>query len=48
MMAALPILLVWLGAWGLNGWLARFDTPATRLVVALISGPSVTGQPPGL
>ena len=38
MIAALPILAVWLGAWALNAWLSRFDTPATRLAVALIFG----------
>ena len=41
MMAALPILAVWLGAWGLNSWLARFDTRTTRLAVALIFGATV-------
>ena len=41
MMAALPILAVWLGAWGLNSWLARFDTRTTRLLVALIFGATV-------
>ena len=41
MMAALPILAVWLAAWGLNAWLARFDRPATRLLVALIFGATV-------
>ncbi|HRM75693.1 MAG TPA: ABC transporter permease, partial [Paracoccus sp. (in: a-proteobacteria)] len=40
-MAALPILAVWLGAWGLNSWLARFDTRTTRLAVALIFGATV-------
>lgn len=38
MIAALPILAVWLGAWALNAWLSRFDTAATRLAVALIFG----------
>ena len=32
---------VWLAAWGLNAWLARFDTPATRLAVALIFGATI-------
>lgn len=40
-MSALPILAVWLGAWGLNAWLARFDTRATRLAVALIFGATI-------
>ncbi|MDO5643817.1 MAG: ABC transporter permease [Paracoccus sp. (in: a-proteobacteria)] len=38
MSAALPIVAVWLGALGLNVWLARFDTRATRILVALIFG----------
>ncbi|WP_347138509.1 ABC transporter permease [Paracoccus sp. SSK6] len=37
-MNALPIIAVWLGAMGLNTWLSRFDTRATRLAVALIFG----------
>ena len=37
-MSALPIIAVWLGAMGLNTWLSRFDTRATRLAVALIFG----------
>ena len=37
-MSALPIIAVWLGAMALNVWLARFDTRATRLMVALIFG----------
>ena len=41
MMAALPILAVWLASWGLNAWLARFDTRTTRLLVALIFGATV-------
>ena len=41
MMAAFPILAVWLGAWGLNAWLARFDTRLTRLLVPLIFGATV-------
>lgn len=41
MSAAVPILALWLGAWGLNAWLARFDTPLTRLMVALIFGATV-------
>ena len=40
-MSALPILAVWLGAIGLNTWLARFDTRATRLAVALIFGATI-------
>ncbi|MCQ0969743.1 ABC transporter permease [Paracoccus sp. TK19116] len=35
---AVPILALWLGTWGLNAWLARFDTRATRFLVALIFG----------
>ena len=41
MSAAVPILALWLGAWGLNAWLARFDTPLTRLMVALNFGATV-------
>lgn len=37
-MTALPIIAVWLGACGLNAWLSRFDTSATRLAVPLIFG----------
>ncbi|MCF3974508.1 ABC transporter permease [Paracoccus salsus] len=37
-MNALPILAVWLGGWALNVWLARIDTRASRLLVALIFG----------
>lgn len=37
-MTALPILAVWLGAWGLNAWLSRFDTRVTHVVVPLIFG----------
>ncbi|MEZ5725682.1 MAG: ABC transporter permease [Paracoccaceae bacterium] len=40
-MAALPIIAVWLGSWGLNAWLARYDTRVTRVLVALIFGASV-------
>ncbi|SNR45742.1 ABC transporter permease [Paracoccus sediminis] len=40
-MSALPIIAVWLGAWGLNAWLSRFDTRATRLAVALIFGATI-------
>lgn len=40
-MMALPILAVWLGAWGLNTWLARVDTRATRFLVPLIFGATV-------
>lgn len=40
-MTALPIIAVWLGAWGLNLWLARFDTRASRLAVALIFGATI-------
>ncbi|MCZ0961717.1 ABC transporter permease [Paracoccus benzoatiresistens] len=40
-MSALPILAVWLGALGLNTWLSRFDTRATRLAVALIFGATI-------
>lgn len=38
MTGALSILAVWLGAWGLNIWLARFGTRLTRFLVALIFG----------
>lgn len=38
MTGALSILAVWLGAWGLNTWLARFGTRLTRFLVALIFG----------
>lgn len=38
MTGAVSILAVWLGAWGLNIWLARFDTRLTRFLVALIFG----------
>ncbi|WP_299904240.1 ABC transporter permease [uncultured Paracoccus sp.] len=37
-MSALPILAVWLGAWGLNAVLARLNTRLTRLLVPLIFG----------
>lgn len=40
MMAAIPIVAVWLGSWGLNTWLARYDTRASRILVALIFGVS--------
>lgn len=40
-MSALPIIAVWLGAWGLNAWLARFDTRLTRFLVALIFGATI-------
>lgn len=38
MTAAAPIVAVWLGAMALNIWLSRFDTPATRALVAAIFG----------
>ncbi|SIS62426.1 ABC transporter permease [Paracoccus saliphilus] len=38
MTGALSILAVWLGAWGLNIWLARFGIRLTRFLVALIFG----------
>ena len=38
MTAAAPIIAVWLGAMALNIWLSRFDTPATRALVAAIFG----------
>ena len=41
MLNALPIIAVWLGALGLNTWLARFDTRVTRLLVALIFGATI-------
>ena len=41
MLNALPIIAVWLGALGLNTWLARFDTRITRLLVALIFGATI-------
>ncbi|AUH63452.1 ABC transporter permease [Paracoccus zhejiangensis] len=37
-MSALPILAVWLGAWGLNAFLARLNTRLTRILVPLIFG----------
>jgi NitT/TauT family transport system permease protein len=40
-MSALPIIAVWIGAIGLNTLLARFDTRATRLAVALIFGATI-------
>lgn len=40
-MSALPILAVWLGAWALNHWLARFDTRVTRALVAVIFGATI-------
>ena len=40
-MSALPIVAVWLAAIGLNTWLSRFDTRATRLLVALIFGATI-------
>lgn len=41
MISALLILAVWLGAWALNIWLARFETRLTRFLVALIFGVSI-------
>ncbi|MBK4217782.1 ABC transporter permease [Paracoccus caeni] len=38
MLNALPILAVWLGAWGLNTWLSRLNTRTTRILVPLIFG----------
>lgn len=38
MSAGLPLIAVWLGAMGLNIWLARFDRRPTRVLVALIFG----------
>ena len=40
-MSALPIIAVWIGAIGLNTWLSRFDSRATRLAVALIFGATI-------
>ncbi|RJL05185.1 ABC transporter permease [Paracoccus aestuarii] len=40
-MSALPLLGVWLGGWALNIWLARFDTRATRALVAVIFGATI-------
>ncbi|QIR84568.1 ABC transporter permease [Paracoccus sp. AK26] len=40
-MSALPVIAVWIGAIGLNTWLSRFDTRATRLAVALIFGATI-------
>ncbi|MFV0385522.1 MAG: ABC transporter permease, partial [Paracoccus sp. (in: a-proteobacteria)] len=40
-MSALPIIAVWLGAWGLNAWLSRIDTRSARVLVALIFGATV-------
>ncbi len=40
-MIILPIIAVWLGGLGLNIWLARFDTRAARIMVALIFGATV-------
>lgn len=37
-MTALPIIAVWLGAWGLNAWLSRLNTRFTRILVPLIFG----------
>ncbi|WP_366938839.1 ABC transporter permease subunit, partial [uncultured Paracoccus sp.] len=37
-MSALPLLAVWAAATALNSWLARFNTRATRTMVALIFG----------
>ena len=38
MMYAILILAIWLGAWALNIWLARFGTRLTRFLVAVIFG----------
>ncbi len=38
MMHALPIIAVWLGAFGVNVWLSHFDTRLSRLAVAAIFG----------
>lgn len=40
-MTALPILAVWLGAWGLNSCLARFEGRAVRVLVPVIFGATV-------
>jgi len=40
-MSALPILGVWLGGLALNLWLARFETRATRALVAAIFGATI-------
>lgn len=40
-MSAFSIIAVWLAAWGLNAWLARFDTRLTRFLVALIFGATI-------
>lgn len=40
-MSAIPILGVWLAGLALNLWLARFDTRATRIAVALIFGATI-------
>ncbi|MFD1882412.1 ABC transporter permease [Paracoccus pacificus] len=40
-MTALPIFAIWLGAWGLNVWLSRVDTQATRILVPLIFGATI-------
>ena len=40
-MSALPVIAVWIGAIGLNTWLSRFDSRATRLAVALIFGATI-------
>lgn len=40
-MNALPIIAVWLGAFGLNLWLARFDSRVTRILVPLIFGATI-------
>ena len=41
MTGALSILAVWLGAWGINTRLARLETRASRLLVALIFGATI-------
>ncbi|MBC9245755.1 ABC transporter permease [Paracoccus sp. 11-3] len=40
-MTALPILIVWLGAWGVNSWLSRFDTRLTRTLVPIVFGTTI-------
>ncbi|TGN60994.1 ABC transporter permease [Paracoccus liaowanqingii] len=40
-MSALPIIGVWLGGWAVNIWLSRFDTRASRTLVAVIFGATI-------
>ncbi|TJZ93938.1 ABC transporter permease [Paracoccus gahaiensis] len=40
-MSAVPIIGVWLGGWAVNIWLSRFDTRASRTLVAVIFGATI-------